>query len=281
MTLLSEERPSGWPEADARPVGLVGLATTTDNKRIGLLTAGTALVLFFAMGAMAMVMRGQLAAPAQNLVNSHVYNQLFTVHGSGMIYLVITPFALAFGVYLVPLQVGAPDIAAPRVTLLGYWFYAVGALALLSGFAVGGGAASDGWFAYTPLSNSVYSPGHGMDLWILGVFLSGLGMLLMGATVLWTALRMRAPGMTLLRMPVFTWSMVVTCLLVIASFPSLLAAMVLLGVGRADPSVVSGNTWTIGYQQLFWFYGHPVVYVMFFPFVGAVSEVLATFSGRR
>jgi cytochrome c oxidase subunit 1 len=120
-----------------------------------------------------------------------------------------------------------------------------------------------------------------MDLWILGVFLSGLGMLLMGATVLWTALRMRAPGMTLLRMPVFTWSMVVTCLLVIASFPSLLAAMVLLGVGRADPSVVSGNTWTIGYQQLFWFYGHPVVYVMFFPFVGAVSEVLATFSGRR
>jgi cytochrome c oxidase subunit 1 len=255
--------------------------TSTDHKVIGLLTLGTAFVLFLAMGALALVMRLQLAQPMQDVVTAHVYNQLFTVHGSGMIYLVITPFALGFGVYVVPLQVGAPSIAAPRITLLGFWLYVAGAAALLSGFAVGGGAASDGWFEYTPLSTSTFTPGQGVDLWIVGVFLSSVGMILLAGTVLWTALRLRAPGMTLLRMPVFTWSMVVTCLMVVMSFPSLLAAMTILGAGRTDPSLFATNTWNIAYQNLFWFYGHPVVYVMFFPFVGAVAEVIATFSGRR
>jgi cytochrome c oxidase subunit I len=261
--------------------GIAAATTTTDHKRIGMLTIGTALVLFAVMGALALVMRSQLARPQQAIVSPHLFSELFTIHGSGMIYLVVTPIAIGLGVYLVPLQVGAPAIAAPRVTLLGFWLYAAGAVAMLSGFLTGGGAADDGWYSYTPLSDVVYSPGPGESLWIVGVFLSGLGMILLAGTTLWTAMRLRAPEMTLLRMPVFTWSMVVTDLMTIASFPSLLVAMAMLAAGRTDPSLFGSDLVNVAYQNLFWFYGHPVVYVMFFPFVGAVAEVLATFAGRR
>jgi cytochrome c oxidase subunit 1 len=269
MTVL-EERPAEPGEEPTRPVGIAGTLTTTDGKRIGLLVIGTALALFFGLGALALVMRAQLAQPREGLLDPHVYAQVFTMHGSGMIYLVITPFALGFGVYLVPLHVGAPNIAAPRATLLGFWMYAAGAVCMLAGFGVGGGAGDTGWYSYPPLSDVQYSPGRGMDLWIVGVLLAVGGMMILAATVLWTALRCRAPGMTLLRMSVFTWSMVASCLMVIAAFPSLLVAMSLLAAGRVDPSMFDQNMWDIGYQNLFWFYGHPVVYVMFFPFVGAV-----------
>jgi cytochrome c oxidase subunit 1 len=199
-----------------------------------------------------------------------------------MIYLVVTPLALGLGLYLVPLQVGAPRIAAPRTALFGYWLYAGSAITLLASFLVGGGAGRDGWFAYTPLSDSTYSPGDGQSLWIVAVFVSGAGMMLISWSILWTALRQRAPGMTLLRMPVFTWSMIATCLMVVASFPALLASMGFQAMGRVDPSLFNGsNVWNIGYQNMFWFYGHPVVYVMFFPFVGCVAEVLATMAGRK
>ena len=255
--------------------------TSTDHKRVAVLTGGLAVVLFFAMGVLALLMRSQLAVPNAHVLSHQMYNELFTIHGSGMIYLVITPIALAFGVYVVPLQVGAPAIAAPRLTLAGFWLYALGAAALLSGFATTSGAAADGWFSYTPLATSQYSPGHGTDLWILGTTLSTIGMIAQGWAVLWTALRKRAPGVTMLRMPVFTWSMIATCLMIIGAFPALLAAMAMLTIGRVDPSVFASNVWNIGYQHMFWFYGHPVVYVMFFPFIGAVAEVIATFSGRR
>jgi cytochrome c oxidase subunit 1 len=261
--------------------GIAGALTTTDHKKIGMLTVGTALVLFALMGGLALVMRAQLAQPDQSIVSPHLYSELFTIHGSGMIYLVITPIALGIGVYLVPLQVGAPAIAAPRLTLLGFWLYVAGAVSILSGFLVGGGAADDGWYSYTPLADSVYSPGQGESLWIVGVFLAALGMILLAFTTLWTAMRHRAPAMTLLRMPIFTWSMVVTCMMTIAAFPSLLVAMAILAGGRSDPSMFNSDMVNVAYQNLFWFYGHPVVYVMFFPFVGAVAEVLSTFSGRR
>ncbi|WP_199433020.1 cytochrome c oxidase subunit I [Qaidamihabitans albus] len=254
---------------------------TTDHKRIALLTAGVALVLLFVMGALALTMRAQLAQPEQNIVDNETYNQLFTIHGSGMIYLVVTPLALALGLYLVPLQVGAPAVAAPRTTMLGFWLYVFGALAVLSGFLTSGGAAKEGWTAYTPLSTARFSPGAGTDLWLLGTFTSTVGMILIGGTVLWTALLKRAPGMTMLRMPVLSWSVVATNLMVIAAFPSLLAALGLIALGRMTPDLFDSNLYNIGYQHLFWFYGHPVVYVMFFPFVGAVAEVLATFAQRR
>ncbi|MBO0713180.1 MAG: cbb3-type cytochrome c oxidase subunit I [Acidimicrobiales bacterium] len=261
--------------------GLAAWVTATDHKRIALMTLGTALLLFLAAGLVALVMRAQLAQPNQHLVPTQTYNQLFTLHGSVMIYLFVTPVAIAMGLYLVPLQVGAPMVAAPKLCLASFWVYLAGSVSLLFSMIPATGGASAGWYAYTPLSDSQYSPGVGMDLWLLGVFLAVLAMMAMAGAVLWTALRMRAPGMTLLRMPVFTWSMVVTCLMTVASFPSLLAAVGLVATGRADPTLFHHNLWDVAYQNLFWFYGHPVVYIMFFPFVGAVAEVLATFARRR
>ncbi len=244
------------------------------------MTMAVAGVLFFGMGVLALIMRAQLAQPELGVVSKNLYNELFTIHGSGMIYLVVTPLAIALGVYLVPLQIGAPAIAAPRTTMLGFWLYVMGAVSVISGFAVVGGAAGTGWTAYLPLANSRYSPGTGQNLWLFGTFTSTLGMILMSATLLWTVLMKRMPTMTMLRLPVFTWSVIASVLMVLGAFPSLLAADGLVAVSRMDPSLVDNNLWNIGYQHLFWFYGHPVVYVMFFPFVGAVAEVLSTFAGR-
>jgi cytochrome c oxidase subunit 1 len=251
---------------------------TTDHKRIGLLLVGTSLVLFYVFGAVAMTMRTQLARPDQHLLSPQLYNQLFTLHGTGMIALVVTPIALGLGVYLVPLQIGAPTIAGPRVTLLGYWLYIGGALSIILGCAMPDGADS-GWWGYIPLANSVYSPGAGQNLWILGVVLAACGMLLLSASLTWTILTRRAPGMTMMRLPVFTWSMLVTCFMGVTAFPSLLAAMGLEIYDRIYH--VNSNFWNVLYEHMFWFYGHPVVYIMFFPFVGCVAEVLATFAARR
>jgi cytochrome c oxidase subunit I len=262
------------------PGGLAGWLRSTDHKRIGILTLATAFVMFLFDGLLGLTMRAQLAQPGGRILSPQQYNQFFTMHGTGMIGLAITPFALGLGVYLIPLQVGAPRIAAPRVTLLGYWCYVLGAVLLIWAFAAPGGAAA-GWWGYTPLSNSVYSPAPGMNLWVGGVFLAACGMIMQAVTVLWTILRMRAPGMNMLRLPVFAWTMIVTCLMALASFPSLLVAMGVLTASRADPGLLDTNAWNLVYENLFWFYGHPVVYVMFFPFVGCVAEVIAVFSGRR
>lgn len=264
-----------------RPRGLVALVSTRDHKQIGLMIIGTALVLLFAEGALALVMRAQLAQPGQHIVSAKVYDELFTAHGAGMIYLVLTPIALGIGVYLVPLQTGSPFIAAPRVALLGFWLYIAGALCMYSGYLTGNGGGADGWYSYPPLSDAVYTPGEGMTVWVAGVFVTAVAMVLLSGCVLWTALRLRAPGMTLLRLPVFTWSMIVTCLMSVMAFPSLMAAMGLLIAGRVHPSIFDGKAWDIAYQNIFWFYGHPVVYIIFFPFVGCVAEVLACFSGHR
>jgi len=260
--------------------GVPGWLTSTDHKRIGLLTLGTATVLLLVIGALALTIRAQLARPEQQLLSNDTYNQFFTMHGSGMIYLVMTPYAIGLGLYLVPLQIGAPNVAAPRTTLAGYWMYLLGAVTMLSGFATSTGAADHGWYSYPPLASTRYTPGPGVDLWIVGVVLAGTGMLLIAATVLWTALLKRAPGMTMLRMPVFSWSTVATNLMVIGAFPALLVAMGIIGLGRLNANLFTQNTWNIGYQHVFWFFGHPVVYVMFFPFVGAIADILATFADR-
>jgi cytochrome c oxidase subunit I len=262
------------------PDGLVGWLLTRDHKRIGILILATGFVMFLFDGVLGMTMRAQLAQPNLHILSAQAYNEFFTMHGTGMIAVSITPLALGLGVYLIPLQVGAPRIAAPRLTLLGYWLYVFGAILLIWGFLIPGGAAA-GWWGYTPLSNSIYSPGSGMDLWVAGVFLAATGMILHGGGVLWTILRMRAPHMTMTRLPVFAWMMLVTCLMTLAAFPSLLIAVGVIAVTRIDPGLLSSNGWNLAYENLFWFYGHPVVYIMFFPFAGAVAEVLAVFSGRR
>jgi cytochrome c oxidase subunit I len=268
------------PPADDVRDGLPQWLLTTDHKRIGILTIGTALVLFFFNGAVALTMRAQLAQPSQRILSPQAYLQFMTMHGTGMIAVTITPLALGLGVYLVPLQIGAPRIAAPRATLLGYWLYVAGAIVLIWGFLAPHGASA-GWWGYLPLSNATYSPGPGESLWTAGVFLAATGMTLQGGTTLWTLLRLRAPGVTMMRLPVFCWTQLVTCLMVAAAFPALLGADAIVALDRLRPSLLSGNFWNITYQNMFWFYGHPVVYVMFFPFVGCVAESLATFSGRR
>jgi cytochrome c oxidase subunit 1 len=279
MTASSERDRAVLPPAVSDRDSILDWLVSTDHKRIGLMTVGTGIVLLFAMGFLALIMRAQLAQPDQSFLSPQEYNQIMTTHGTGMISLVIVPIAIGMGVYVVPLQVGSPMIAAPRTTLLGYWLYVFGAGALLWGTGTTTGAAN-GWWSYLPLSDSRYSPGWGMDLWIVGVFLAAVGMMLESGAVLWTLLRMRAPGMTMMRLPVFCWTQVVTSFMVIPAFTSELAALGVLIASRIDPGFVN-NTWTLVYQNLFWFYGHPVVYVMFFPYVGCVMESLATFTGRR
>ena len=267
--------------AEVPRAGVLDWVGSTDHKRIGLRVAATALVWFLVSGVLALLIRTELARPGLQVVSDDTYNQLFTMHGSGMVYLVMTPLALALGVYLVPLQIGAAEIAAPRLALLGDWLVICGGITMYAGFFTAHGAAKAGWTAFYPLSGSQRSPGLGMDLWIWGVVLATAGSILLAGCVLFTIVRLRAPGLTMLRLPVFSWTMVATCLMVLTSFPVLIVAMALLYADRHGGSVFDSSGGPVLYQHLFWFYGHPVVYVMFFPFVGAVAEVIAVFSRRR
>lgn len=263
------------------PAGLLGAAVGTDHKAVALRTGAAAFAFFLAGGVLALLMRAELAAPGMQVTSHAAYDELFTMHGSTMIYLFLTPTALAVGTYLVPLQIGAAEIAWPRLTLAGFWLFVLGGLVMWSGFLTQSGAGQAAWTAEYPQSSALNSPGTGMDLWCVGVALAALGPMLMAASVLATISNRRAPGMTLLRMPVLTWSMLVTCLMVVASFPALILAMGLLLADRHGLRVFGGAGGPAAYQNLFWFYGHPVVYVMFFPFLGAVVEVIATHSRRR
>ncbi len=267
--------------AGAARAGVLGWIAGTDHKRTAARVALTAFGFFIVSGTLALLMRAELAEPGLQLLSRDAYNQLFTIHGSGMIYLVMTPIALALGVYFVPLQVGAAELAAPRLALGGFWLLLGGGTTMYAGFLSDQGAAKAGWTAFPPLSGEQATPGTGMDMWVIGVMLAAAGSFLLAACVLTTIVRLRAPGMTMLRLPVFTWTMLVTTLMVVVAFPVLVVAMALLFADRHLGGVFDGAGGPIAYQNLFWFYGHPVVYVMFFPFVGAVSEVVATFSRRR
>jgi cytochrome c oxidase subunit 1 len=262
-----------------REVPVRGL-TSTDHKRIALNLGVVAFAFFIAGGLLALVMRSQLAADG-GVVSEAVYNQLFTMHGSTMVYLFVVPVALAAGLYLVPLQVGAADVAAPRLALAGLWLLVCGGITMWCGFLTSGGAAQASWWGFDPLSDLPHSPGSGIDLWLYGVVMATVAEMLWAGCIVATVVRRRAPGMTLLRMPVFSWTMVVTCLMVLFAFPALLVALGLLWAQRHVGGVLVGNSGAVAYQQLFWFYGHPVVYVMFFPFMGMAAEVVATFSRRR
>lgn len=260
---------------------LLANLASTDHKRIGLATVATALGFFFAAGLLALVMRTELAVSGLQVVGEDVYNQLFTVHGSTMFFLFASPVALGVGLYFVPLQIGAADLVWPRLPLLGYWLFLGGGIVLWSGFLTDSGAADFAWFAFYPLSDASHTPGTGADFWIVGVALSQLGVFLMAASLLATIVRRRAPGMTLLRMPLFTWSQVATILMVVPAFPVVVVAMALLYLDRNAFDVFSVRGGSITWQHLFWFYAHPLVYIVFFPLVGAVGEVISTFSRRR
>jgi cytochrome c oxidase subunit 1 len=271
------------PEHQRRATGILGWVTTTDHKRIGAAYMITAFVFFFIGGAMAELMRMQLAQPDQDIISTDRYNQLFTMHGTIMLLLFVSPFALGLANYLVPLQVGAKDMAFPRLNALGYWLTVFAGVVMLGGFATKDGAAKFGWYGYAPLSDGVRSPNLGGDLWIVGIALLGVAGIITALNVIATVSTMRAPGMTMFRMPIFTWNIFVTSLLILMTFPVLTAAGVMLFFDRQfDARIFDANHggYPLLWQHLFWFFGHPEVYILVLPFFGVFTEIFAVFSRR-
>ncbi len=266
------------------PSGLVKWMTSTDHKVIGISYTVTSLTMMIIGGAFAEIIRAQLVSPTSTLVSFAQYNELFTMHGSVMIYLFVGPFAFAgLANYLVPLQIGAPDMAFPRLNLLSYWLYLSGSLVMLSGFLTSGGAANFGWVGYAPLSNVTASPGSGADLWIVALMLTGFSAIFSGVNLVATIFYLRAPGMTLFRMPIFTWNMLITGILILLAFPILTGGLVMLYCDRHFGThifTVSGGGVPLLWQHIFWFWGHPEVYILALPMFGMVTEVFAVFSKK-
>jgi cytochrome c oxidase subunit 1 len=263
--------------------GTIGWLTTTDHKRIGILYMITTFGFFLIAGLFSLVMRAELAAPGLQVVDTQLYNQLFTMHGTAMIFLFVAPFGIGLANYLLPLQVGAPDMAFPRLNALSYWLFLSGGLLVFAGFVTAGGAADAGWTSYAPLSGARGSPGTGLDLWIVGLLLTSASSIMGAINFLTTGFLFRAPGMTMWRLPLFTWTVLVNSLLILVSFPPLATAFTMLFVDRRldgalfDPS--AGGS-PILYQHLFWFLGHPEVYIMVLPFFGVISEIVPVFSRK-
>jgi cytochrome c oxidase subunit 1 len=261
---------------------LLSLLRTTDHKQIGLMYLTTSFGFFLAGGIMALLMRGELARPGLQFLSQEQYNQLFTMHGTIMLLLYATPNVFGFANFILPLQIGSPDVAFPRLNAFAYWLYLFGGLTVLYSFITPGGAPDFGWTAYTPLSDAVHSGALGADLWIMGLAVSGLGTILGGVNMVTTILCLRAPGMTMWRMPIFTWNILFTSVLVLAAFPILTAALMGLEADRRlgahvyDPT----NGGAILWQHLFWFFGHPEVYIVALPYFGIVTEIVPVFSRK-
>jgi cytochrome c oxidase subunit 1 len=272
-----------WPvRREPRGSWLARTLRTTDAKQIGLMYFVTSMAFFGIGGVLALLIRAELFRPGLQIVSAEQYNQLFTMHGTIMLLMFATPIVFAFGNYLVPLQIGAPDVAFPRLNAYAYWLYLFGSTLAVAGFITPGGAASFGWFAYQPLSNAVNSPGIGADMWFVGLVISGLGTILGAVNMITTIVTMRAPGMVMFRMPIFTWNILITSLLMILVFPILAAALLgavadrQLGAHVFDPQTGGAILW----QHLFWFFGHPEVYIVALPFFGIVSEIFPVFSRK-
>ena len=272
-----------WPVREpVKGSAMARILRTTDAKQIGIMYMVTSFVFFIIGGFMALLMRAELARPGAQFLSPEQYNQLFTMHGTIMLLLFATPILFAFANYIVPLQIGAPDVSFPRLNALAYWLYALGGSLVVAGFLTPGGAADFGWFAYAPLNDATNSPGVGPDMWIVGLVISGLGTILGGVNMITTILTLRAPGMTMFRMPIFTWNIMVTSLLVLMVFPILAAALLALLADRRlgahvyDPATGGPMLW----QHLFWFFGHPEVYIVALPFFGIITEVIPVFSRK-
>jgi cytochrome c oxidase subunit 1 len=277
--IISRPSPASTPARGSR---LSNVLRTTDHKTIGLMYLTTSFVFFLAGGLMAMLMRAELGQPGLQFLSPEQYNQLFTMHGTVMLLLFATPLFFAFGNLVMPLQIGAPDVAFPRLNALSYWLFLFGSLIVLSGFLTPGGPADFGWTAYTPLSTGVQSPGPGGSLWTAGLAVSGLGTILGGVNFITTIICLRAPGMTMFRMPIFTWNTLVTSVLILLAFPILTAALMALLADRHLGALVYSrqNGGPMLWQHLFWFFGHPEVYIIALPFFGIVTEVIPVFSRK-
>jgi len=274
--------------AQAEPAGyhkgslLADWLSSTDHKVIGHLYLITSFGFFLIGGLMALIIRTQLFGPDLSIVSPQQYNELFTMHGTIMLLLFATPLFVGYANEIMPLQIGSPDVAFPRLNLLSYYMFAFGGIILLLSFLTPGGAAAFGWYAYSPLTSAQFSPGVGADMWIMGLTLSGLGTILSGVNFVTTIFCMRAPGMTMFRMPIFTWNILLTSVLVLLAFPVLAAALLVLEIDRKFGAQVfaaqSGGA--ITWQHLFWFFGHPEVYIVALPFFGIATEILPVFSRK-
>ncbi|WP_423221487.1 aa3-type cytochrome oxidase subunit I [Klenkia brasiliensis] len=274
-------RPPHVP-APRRGNRFLALLRTTDHKTIGLMYLATSLGFFLAAGLMAMLIRGELARPGLQFLSNEQYNQLFTMHGTIMLLLFATPTFVGFANLVMPLHIGAPDVAFPRLNAFSYWLFLFGGLTVVAGFLTPGGAADFGWTAYSPLSDVTNSPGAGADLWIAGLAVSGLGTILGSVNFVATIVCLRAPGMTMFRMSIFTWSTLVTGILVLLAFPILTAALMALLADRHLGALVfsAANGGPMLWQHLFWFFGHPEVYIVALPFFSIVSEVIPVFARK-
>lgn len=261
---------------------IVSWLTSTDHKVIGYMYLISSFVWFLIGGVMALLIRAQLFEPGLEIIpTKDQYNQLFTMHGTIMLLMFATPLFSGFANVIMPLQIGAPDVAFPRLNAFAFWLYTFGSIIAVAGFLTPQGAASFGWFAYTPLSETTYSPGVGGNLWVLGIGLSGFGTIMGAVNFITTIITMRAPGMTMWRMSVFTWNTLITSILILLIFPVLAAAAFGLAADRIfGTQIYTGEGGAILWQHLFWFFGHPEVYVIALPFFGIVSEVFPVFSRK-
>lgn len=277
------ERPLGVLTRPQGGNGWRDWLSTVDHKKIGIMYGVSAMFFFIVGGIEALLIRVQLAAPDGQVLSADVYNQVFTMHGVTMVFLFIMPLAAAFANYLIPLQIGARDVAFPRLNALSFWIWISGAIFLNSSWIVGGGGADCGWFCYSPNSGLAFSPSNGVDFYVLGLQILGIASLVSAVNLIVTCLNMRAPGMTLFRMPVLTWMLLITQFLLLFALPVITVALFLLMFDRlfgaqffnpemgADPLL---------WQHLFWIFGHPEVYIIILPSFGIISEIIPTFSRK-
>jgi cytochrome c oxidase subunit 1 len=275
----------GEPTLLRRPratTGFMGWLSTIDHKRIGVLYGTTAFLFFLIGGFEALLIRAQLATPNGKVLSAQVYNQVFTMHGTTMVFLVIMPMSGAFFNYLIPLMIGARDVAFPRLNAFSYWLYLLGGIFIYSSF-IFGGAPNGGWFGYAPNTSITYSPGHNIDFWVFGLLILGIGSTASAVNLIVTMLNMRAPGMRLLKMPIFVWMSLVANFLLLFAMPIITIALFLLMFDRQwgthffDP-LAGGKP--VLWQHLFWLFGHPEVYILVLPAMGIVSEIIPVFARK-
>ncbi len=276
VTLVPVEGPRGRGQV------VVSWLTTTDHKKIGNLYLITSFIFFLFGGALALLIRAELARPGLQILSTEQYNQMFTMHGTVMLLLFATPSFSGFANAIMPLQIGAPDVAFPRLNMFAYWLFLFGSLIVLISYLTPQGTADFGWTAYSPLTAQEHTPYVGGDLWIMGLGLSGFGTILGAVNFITTIVCMRAPGMTMFRLPLFTWNVLLTSVLALLAFPVLAAALLALEVDRRFGAQIFApeNGGALLWQHLFWFFGHPEVYILALPFFGIITEVIPVFARK-
>ena len=282
MASIAQPQTIAPPTTTKRASGLWSWLTTIDHKRIGILYGVSAFFFLLLGGVEALIIRLQLAQPDMDVVSASRYNELFTMHGTTMIFLAAMPLNSAFFNYVVPLQIGARDVAFPRLNAFSYWVFLAGAIILnLSWFFAA--VPNSGWYGYAPLTSTAWNPGRNVDFWMLGLQVLGVSSMVASFNFIITIINMRAPGMKLMRMPIFTWSTLITSILIVMAFPAITVALLLLSfdryAGTGFYEQAAGGDPML-WQHLFWVFGHPEVYIMILPAFGIVSEIIPVFSRK-